>query len=319
MIIVPFLIDRHFGAGLFHISFSGQVFYKDRLGHMIRRGEHVDTDIVRFLPERLRERIRAYGTDIYELRLHRGGSVAAITKNSVKTLGTMGDGEFRRVFSELCGGAPYAFENEIRQGYFTVKGCRIGVCGSAVVENGAIISVKDVRSLNLRFAHEVKGCADVLLDSLGGSVSGGLLIAGPPACGKTTLLRDLARQLSENGRKVCLIDERGELAAVADGVPAADVGPLTDVLDGYPKIYAADLAMRCLSPDIIVCDEIGEGETDAVVECADCGIDVVAAVHGNERSRRFLRLAESGCFRYGAFFKAGAVGVIERVISLADA
>ena len=275
--------------------------------------------IVSMLPPRLRSAVSSVYGETYELRLFAGGGVWAVTKSGVRRVGSVDRGEFRKLFSELCGGAPYAYESEIRRGYFTVGGCRIGVCGTAVVENGAVVSVKDARSLNLRFAREVKGAADALFAALGGSVCSGLLLAGPPACGKTTLLRDLARRLSESGRKVCVIDERGELAAVADGAASADVGPLTDVLDGYPKTYAAELALRCLSPDVIVCDEVGEGEAAALIECADCGADVVAAVHGNACSRRFRRLAESGCFRRAALFKAGAVGVIERVIDLADA
>ena len=274
--------------------------------------------IVSLLPPRVKSAVEAGFDGIYELRVFASGGVWAVAKDGVKRLGSVGREEFRRLFSGLCGGAPYAFESEIKRGYFTVGGCRVGVCGTAVVEDGAVASVKDVRSLNLRFAREVRGAADGLFAALGGSVGGGLLLAGPPACGKTTLLRDLARQLSESGRKVCLIDERGELAAVADGLPGADVGPLTDVLDGYPKTYAAELALRCLSPDVIVCDEVGDGEAEALAECADCGVDVVAAVHGGPNSLRFRRLAESGCFSSAAFFKRGAVGVIEGVMKLAD-
>ena len=275
--------------------------------------------LISLLPTRFRGAAQALKKELYELRLHGGGIVAAVTESGVKRLGSIEMHELRTLFSELCGGAPYAYESEIKRGYFTVGGCRIGVCGTAVVENGAVVSVTNVRSLNLRFAREVKGAADSLFATLEGGVNGGLLLAGPPACGKTTLLRDLARRISESGRKVCVIDERGELAAVADGLPSADVGPLTDVLDGYPKTYAAELALRCLSPDVIVCDEVGDGESQALIECADCGVDVVAAVHGNGDSRRFRRLSESGCFRRAAFFKPGAVGVIERVVNLADA
>ena len=284
-----------------------------------KRGEKVDGKrILSALPQRLREAANACGDGLRELRIYRGGCASAVTQGGVKKLGAVSESEFGKLFSELCGGAPYAFEEQIKRGYFTVGGCRIGVCGTAVAESGAVVSVKDVRSLNIRFARQIKGCADGLLFALGGSVRGGLLLAGPPACGKTTLLRDLARQISITGRKVCVIDERGEIAAVSGGVPAADVGPLTDVLDGYPKTLAAELALRCLSPDVIVCDEVGSGEADALAECADCGVDVVAAVHGGESSRRFRRLADSGCFRRAAFFKTGEVGVIERVIRLAD-
>lgn len=291
------------------------------LGHKIykKRGENVDTErLTSALPARLRESAAARLTEIYELRIYRGGAASAVAKNGILRLGSVSVAEFSQLFSRLCGGAPYAYEEELKRGFFTVGSCRIGVCGTAVVEGGGIVGVKDVRSLNIRFAREIKGAAAPLFARLGGNVRGGLLLAGPPACGKTTLLRDLARLISESGRKVCVIDERGEIAAVSGGLPAVDVGPLTDVLDGYPKTKAAEIALRCLSPDVIVCDEVGEGEADALLSCADCGVDVVAAVHGNERSRRFKALAESGCFRRAALFRSGAVGVIERVIDIAD-
>lgn len=284
-----------------------------------KRGERVDSErLTSALPARLRESVTARLAEIYELRIYSGGAASAVTKNGIQRLGAVGETEFSQLFSRLCGGAPYAYEEELKRGFLTLGGCRIGVCGTAVAEGGGIAGVKDVRSLNIRFAREIKGAAAPLFARLGGNVRGGLLLAGPPACGKTTLLRDLARLLSESGRKVCVIDERGELAAVSGGLPAVDVGPLTDVLDGYPKTKAAEIALRCLSPDVIVCDEVGEGEADALIECADCGVDVVAAVHGNERSRRFKALAESGCFRRAALFKPDAVGVIERVIDIAD-
>ena len=176
-------------------------------------------------------------------------------------------------FRILCENSVYSHENEIRNGYLTLRGgCRAGICGTAVLEDGEITGIRDVSSVCLRIARELPGCADGLLGRLGTSICGGLLIAGPPSSGKTTILRDLARQLSNGAsgilKKVVVVDERGEIAGCWHGVPRNDVGLCCDVLDGYPKADGILMAVRSLSPQIIVCDELGsEEETRAVGNC----------------------------------------------------
>lgn len=277
--------------------------------------------IITMLPERYRAELISLATRLIEVRVHRGSAVTATAAGGNILLGggEISPEEFDMLFYALCDGAPYAYENELKRGFLTLGGCRVGVCGTALTDGESIVGIKDIASLNIRFAREIRGAADALFERLGGSASGGLLLVGPPACGKTTLLRELARLLSESGRRVCVIDERGELAAVSHAARGTSLGTHTDVLDGYPKTAGIELALRCLSPEVIICDEIGAGEADAVCECADCGVDVVAAVHGaNERSRRYSLLASSGCFRRAAFFKPGAIGIIERITDIFD-
>lgn len=187
-------------------------------------------------------------------------------------------------FKYLCNLSVYSFQNQIKNGFITIKGGhRAGVCGTAVIENGKISTIRDITSINLRIAREIKGCSQNIYDSLfKNKIIEGCLIISPPGGGKTTILRDLTRQLSENGKKIAAIDERGELGAVYDGLLQKDLGPLCDVLDGYPKYIGIIQAVRTLSPDAIVCDEIGdEEEANAVFECMKCGVPVILTAHAS--------------------------------------
>lgn len=222
--------------------------------------------------------------------------------------------EIEEIFRRVCRYSVYSHQNEIKNGYVTILGGhRVGICGTMVYSGGEISGIREISSLNIRIAREIKGCADTLIGRIGGELTGGLLIAGPPACGKTTLLRDLARQISEgicgDTRKVVVIDERGEIAASCGGVPQNDLGPCCDVLDGCTKGDGILQAVRSLSPDFIICDELG-GEQDAasVTEGLNAGAAVVATIHaGNPREllgrRQARRLLETGAFRTVVFLE----------------
>ncbi len=184
----------------------------------------------------------------------------------------------------------YVFEEQLKQGFITLPGGhRVGVCGHFLIENGRIIGIKEVSGLNLRIAREVIGCAvpllPKLLDESGQLVS--TLIVSPPQGGKTTLLRDLTRLISTGspslnlpGCKVVVVDERSEIAGVYDGIPQLDVGPSTDVLDACPKPEGIRVAVRSLSPDVVVTDEIGTAEdVDALLEAVNSGVRIIASVH----------------------------------------
>lgn len=186
--------------------------------------------------------------------------------------------EIADCFAELCRYSVHSFQEEIAQGFVTLDGGhRVGICGTAVTNGGRIEMFKDISGLNIRIAHEVKGCADELYRRF---FSGGLrsvLIAGKPLCGKTTVLRDLARQLGERHR-VTLIDSRNELSASVHGTPALDIGLNTDVLCGCSKSEGIMLALRSLSPEVIICDEIGNDEC-AIEQALFCGVGLIATAH----------------------------------------
>ncbi len=182
----------------------------------------------------------------------------------------------------------YAYEEEIRKGFLTLPGGhRVGLAGRTILEAGKIKTMTEISSLNLRFAHEVKGCADPLLLYLweGERLCSSLLISAPGG-GKTTLLRDSIRQISDGwnghpGRTVGVVDERSEIAGSFRGVSGNDVGNRTDVLDGCPKVEGIMMLIRSMAPEVVAVDEIGGREDlEALLTAVHCGCAILATVHG---------------------------------------
>ncbi|MDE7363222.1 MAG: hypothetical protein K2N38_14965 [Oscillospiraceae bacterium] len=205
--------------------------------------------------------------------------------------------EIADCFAEICRYSVHSFQEEIAQGFVTLEGGhRVGICGTAVTNGGRIEMFKDISGLNIRIAHEVRGCADEIYSRFFRTSPRSLLIAGKPLCGKTTVLRDLARQLGERHR-VTLIDSRNELSASYHGTPSLDIGLNTDALVGCAKSEGIMLALRTLSPEAIVCDELGDDE-EAVARAMFCGVKLIASAHAGsldeletgERTRELARL-----------------------------
>ena len=199
--------------------------------------------------------------------------------------------DIRETLEYVSNYSMYAYEEEIKNGFITMAGGnRIGVCGRAVSGENGIKTIRNISFINLRVASEIKGCSDMIMDKLYSDVKGSVyhtLIVSPPCCGKTTLLRDIIRNLSDGfggnaGQTVGVADERSEIAACNLGVPQNDVGMRTDVLDGCPKAYGMTMLIRSMAPRVIAVDEIGsDADVKAITYAVNCGCKIIATVHAS--------------------------------------
>ncbi|MBK1811001.1 stage III sporulation protein AA [Clostridium sp. YIM B02505] len=232
---------------------------------------------------------------------------------------TTNQNEINNIFNKISNFSVYAFEEDIKQGFITIRGGhRIGVTGHWVNDDGVIKSLKSVFSINIRIAREIIGCSNSLLPHVakGDKVYNTILVS-PPKCGKTTLLRDLVRNISNGylkynitGKKVCVIDERSEIAACHMGIPQMDVGVRTDIYDNCLKNVGLMMAIRCMSPEVIVCDEIGtDRDVEAIVSAFNCGVNIISTIHGNDEDDLYSR---------PVFKKLIENKVIEKIIVLSN-
>ena len=200
--------------------------------------------------------------------------------------------EILQIVERICENSIYAYKNQICEGFVTVQGGhRIGITGSCVIENGKIINVKYISSLNFRIAREILNCSTRILreviDVENKTILNTIIVA-PPGKGKTTVLRDLVRRLSNgideiNFRgKVCgVVDERGEIAAMYKGVPQNDVGIRTDIIENVDKYKGIHMLIRTMAPEIVACDEIGSKEdVEAIHYALFSGVKGIFTMHG---------------------------------------
>ena len=203
--------------------------------------------------------------------------------------------------SYVCQNSIYAFEEEIKKGFLTISGGhRIGIAGQVVLDiQGNIKTIKNISYLNIRIAHEVKGVSDEILPILyhNQRLLNTLIIA-PPGCGKTTLLRDIVRQVSDgnlygNPCQVSVVDERSEIAGCYRGIPQNHVGIRTDVLDACPKRIGMMMLLRTMSPQVMAIDELGGMEdVEALYHVVNAGCTILVTIHGEDieeiRRKRYL-------------------------------
>ena len=262
-------------------------------------------ELIRIFAKEIRRilcRVEADFRQVQEIRLRVGGPLLLVYGNReyyvtqegrLKTTGEdayfVSRDELEETMEYISNYSLYAFEEEMRQGFITIQGGhRIGVAGRTVIADRDIRSMKYISFINVRLSHEIQGCADLVMPYLyeWGQIAHTLLIS-PPRCGKTTLLRDIIRQLStgavgHRGATVGVVDERSELGACYLGVPQNDLGIRTDILDCCPKALGMMMLIRTMSPQVIAVDEIGSKEDlEAIEYVMNCGCKLVATVHGS--------------------------------------
>ena len=235
--------------------------------------------------------------------------------------------DLKETLEYVTGYSLYAYEEEIRQGFISVQGGhRVGVTGKVILDGGKIRGMKYISCINVRLAHEIQGCAEEVMPYIQTKdwVAHTLIIS-PPRCGKTTLLRDIIRQISNGregipGQTVGVVDERCELAGCYQGVPQNDVGMRTDVLDGCPKAEGMQMLIRSMSPSVVAVDELGREEDFRAVEAViHCGCKLIATAHGNSledvlAQPFFQKLVEERVFeRYILLGKRERAGIIEGI------
>ena len=217
----------------------------------------------------------------------------------------------------------YAYSRYINEGFITLPGGnRVGVAGDTVFENGKICAVNRINSLVFRLSHEKKGIADLVIDDIysNGRISNTLIIS-PPGCGKTTLLRDIARNLASHKTNpvICaLIDERYELACAVDDQPGLDIGQSSFAISGLPKHVAIPMVVRTMSPDVIIADEICGMKDYEVIEYAlSSGCKFIATVHGKDENNNEIKCCytDKKIFEYQIVLgKEKGVGTINKII-----
>ncbi len=225
----------------------------------------------------------------------------------------------------------YSVEDEVKNGFVTISGGhRVGIAGKVVIENNKVRTIRNITFINYRIAKEVLGASDKIINHIirAPNYVFNTLIISPPQCGKTTLLRDIVRQISNGiselnlcGRKVSLVDERSEIAACILGQPRNQIGIRTDVLDGCPKAEGIIMMIRSMSPDVIATDEIGRDEDGkAIFDAVNAGVKIITTIHGNSiedfLKKSSLKPLHSNVFeRIIVLSRRLGVGTVEKIVN----
>ena len=243
--------------------------------------------------------------------------------------------DIEQTFQIICKYSIHSFMDDIKKGFITLRGGhRVGIVGKAIVENGRVENIKHISSLNIRVSKEIKNCSDKVMNHIIKSPTeiNNSIIISPPQCGKTTLLRDIVRNLSNGsnkynfkGVKVALIDERNEIAGSYLGVSQMDVGIRTDIIETCPKDVGIMMVLRSMSPNVVVTDEIGtEKDIKALYTALNGGVGLITTVHGDSiddiRNRKELKnLLDDELFRKVILLSAKkGPGTIENIYDLKE-
>lgn len=292
-------------------------------------------NILTVLPTNINKKISEYLSyeEVQEIRIRSDSNIFVLTSDKEIVINyKVSNNIIKSIVQRMSSYSLYAFEEELKQGFLTIKGGhRIGVAGEWVNDHGKIKTIKNISSINIRFAREIQGCSkDVLPEIVEHGEVLNTIIISPPKCGKTTILRDLCRNISNGnknlnlaGKKVSVIDERSEIAACYLGVPQMNVGIRTDVFDNCLKSEGLLMAVRSMSPDVVICDEIGTyNDCEALLNVFNCGVSIIATLHGKdlkdlENREGLRRLIDNDVLdRVIVLSNRKGVGTLEKVYDL---
>lgn len=261
-----------------------------------------------------------------ELRLRVGLPLTVLLPGGERPVGNepVTQRDLDGVLEIVSSASAHSVRESLKNGYITAAGgFRVGICGSVIVRDGEVSGFKNISSVAIRITKEIKGAADGIMKNLfEGEKFISTLIVSPPGWGKTTVLRDIMRQLSGRDIRVSVADERGEIAGMKDGAPQMDIGRTADVMDSCPKDRAVMMLLRAMNPQIIAMDEItAVGDAGALRSAANCGVGLLATAHAESVADLYDKelygsMLEEGLFRQILLISREGEGRSYRMISL---